>query len=217
MFAASIVDRNGPIMDENPSPKARGRSYAKGTSGNPAGRPKGARNRSTIAVEALLDGQAEAITQKAIGLALQGDRVALRLCLERILPAQRERRINCAIPPLESAEDAASAIVAAVASGDLTLSEAAQLGKLVDSFVKAIEARDRDKHLKLLEWQHSNWNAKFEAPEPKDDTPEELPLWTPRIGAIRTQWKMPLREYFRVMYGPCSAPALSNYKPIGNA
>src|SRR5215813_3228417 len=98
------------ISDEAVQPvKARGRPFEKGQSGNPAGRPKGARNRTTIAVEALLDGQAEAITQKAIELALQGDRVALRLCLERILPAQRERRINFAMPSLESAEDAAPA------------------------------------------------------------------------------------------------------------
>jgi len=50
------------------------------------GRTKGSRHRSTLAIEELLDGQAEALTQKAINAALEGDGMALRLCLERILP-----------------------------------------------------------------------------------------------------------------------------------
>ncbi len=66
------------------------RGFKPGQGGNPAGRPKGARNKTTLALEALLDGQAEALTQKAIERALEGDTVALRLCLERIIPARRE-------------------------------------------------------------------------------------------------------------------------------
>jgi hypothetical protein len=42
--------------------KARGRPFEHGQSGNPSGRPKGARNKTTIAVEALLDNEAEALT-----------------------------------------------------------------------------------------------------------------------------------------------------------
>ena len=60
-------------------------------SGNSYGRPRGARNKATIAAEALLDGEAEAITRKAIELAKTGDITAIRLCLERIIPARRDR------------------------------------------------------------------------------------------------------------------------------
>jgi hypothetical protein len=60
--------------------------FPKGQSGNPGGRPKGSRNATTIALETLLDGQATALTQKAIDVALTGDIPALRLCLDRILP-----------------------------------------------------------------------------------------------------------------------------------
>ena len=64
--------------------KKQGSRFQKGRSGNPNGRPKGSRNAATLACEALLDGEAEALTRKAIEMALGGDTVALRLCLERI-------------------------------------------------------------------------------------------------------------------------------------
>ncbi len=59
--------------------KAVSGGFAPGVSGNPSGRPKGARNKTTIAVEALLEGEAEALTRKAIERALAGDSVALRI------------------------------------------------------------------------------------------------------------------------------------------
>ena len=58
---------------ENSVPKQRGRPFKPGQSGNPAGKPKGARNRSTIAAELLLEGEARALTRKAIELGLAGD------------------------------------------------------------------------------------------------------------------------------------------------
>src|SRR6516162_1772746 len=65
--------------------KQRGRPFTKGRSGNPAGRPRGLRNRSTLAAQLLLQGKAEALTRKAVELALGGDPAALRLCLDRSL------------------------------------------------------------------------------------------------------------------------------------
>jgi len=56
--------------------------FQKGVSGNPNGRPKGSRNSATLATEAMLDGEAEALLREAIDMALAGDTVALKLCLE---------------------------------------------------------------------------------------------------------------------------------------
>jgi hypothetical protein len=64
--------------------KPRGRPFQPGQSGNPSGRPKGARNKATLVVEALLENEAEALTRKVIDLALEGSMPALRLCLERL-------------------------------------------------------------------------------------------------------------------------------------
>ena len=63
-------------------------------SGNPAGRLRGTKNRATKAAEELLEGEAEALTRKAVELALAGDTVALRLCLERLLPPRKSRRVT---------------------------------------------------------------------------------------------------------------------------
>jgi hypothetical protein len=67
--------------------------FEPGKSGNPAGKLKGTRNKTTLAVEALLDGEAETITRKAIELAKDGDLAALRLCLDRIAPPRKDRPV----------------------------------------------------------------------------------------------------------------------------
>ena len=79
--------------------------FLPGTSGNPRGRPHESRNRSALLVEALLDGQAEALAGKAIERALAGDPLALKLCLERLLPARRERHMVLELPPPATAGD----------------------------------------------------------------------------------------------------------------
>jgi hypothetical protein len=79
-------------MVENSARKPRGRPFKKGVSGNPAGKPPGSRNRTTLAVQALLDGEAERLTRKCVELALQGDSTALRLCMERLVPTWNTTR-----------------------------------------------------------------------------------------------------------------------------
>ena len=74
--------------------------FRKGRSGNPKGRPAGARNKATQTAELLLDGEAEALTRRAVELALAGDGMALRLCLERIIPPRRGRPVQLGLAPL---------------------------------------------------------------------------------------------------------------------
>ncbi|MCJ2137499.1 DUF5681 domain-containing protein, partial [Methylobacterium sp. J-026] len=123
-------------------------------SGNPGGRPKGARNRSTEALETILDGESEALTRKAIEMALEGDTVALRMCLDRLMPVRKDRTITFTLPEIETAADltkATRALMQGVADGEITPSEAAELSKLVDAHVKAVEVRDVATRLAALE------------------------------------------------------------------
>lgn len=66
------------------------KGFAKGVSGNPKGKIKGTKNLVTRAAEAMLDGEADKLTRKAIEMALSGDSFALRLCLERIIPPRKD-------------------------------------------------------------------------------------------------------------------------------
>jgi hypothetical protein len=97
--------------------RERGRFVA-GTSGNPKGKPKGARHRATRAVEALLEGEADALTRKAIELALEGDTTALRLCLERIAPAKKDAPVRIDLPRLLAAGDLVAATDAVLQAQD---------------------------------------------------------------------------------------------------
>jgi Family of unknown function (DUF5681) len=133
--------------------------FAKGHSGNPQGKPKGARHRTTLAAEALLAGEIEKLTRKAVELALDGDTTALRLCLERVVPVRRERAIELELPVLRSAADSVAAMTVftdGVANGALTPGEALALSKLVETFVKALEADEFDQRLRFLEGRQND-------------------------------------------------------------
>jgi hypothetical protein len=145
-------------MDEIQLPQsrklARGRPYAAGRSGNPGGRPAGARNKKTLAAALLLEGEAEKLTRNAVERALAGDPTALRLCIERLLPPCRERAVKFALPPIASAADIAAAmqaVTSALAEGCITPGEAEAVARIVDIFVRAIETSDFDRRLQLVE------------------------------------------------------------------
>lgn len=128
--------------------------FKKGQSGNPTGRPKGARHKTTLAIEALLDGEGEAITRVAIEKALEGDMTAIRVCMDRIAPPRKDRHIEFQLPKMEKASDAAAAsaaIVDAASSGDLTPVEATELMKIVESYARTLVVSDFEERLERLE------------------------------------------------------------------
>lgn len=131
-----------------------GRNTAgKFTSGN-SGRPKGARNKTTLAIESLLEGQAEALTQKAISKALDGDSLALRLCMERIAPAPKDNPVSFTLPQMNNAlyaSQAAGSVLTAVSDGHLTPIEATRVMGLIDSYRRTLELTEIENKLKVLE------------------------------------------------------------------
>src|SRR4051794_24755199 len=134
------------ILPETP----RGRPFVRGKSGNPSGRPRGARNRATLAAEALLSDETEKLTRKAVEVALTGDVNALRLCLDRIVPPRRELTFNIELTRLGSLQDASRAmaeVINSVAAGEITLSQGTELGRLIDLYIRtcqALEKSERD-------------------------------------------------------------------------
>ena len=134
--------------------KQRGKPFKPGQSGNPKGRPEGSRNKATLAALELLDGEAEALSRKAIELAMDGDTVALRLCLERIAPRRTDSPVSFPMPDMTRSVDASKAmagILRAVADGDLTPSEGATVAGLVETFRKTLETEDLERRITKLE------------------------------------------------------------------
>jgi len=126
--------------------------------GNP-GRPKGARHKSTLAVETMLEGQSEALTKKAIDLALEGDTPALRLCLERIAPPRKDSPVSFDLPAIESAaqaSEAAQAVLRAVSDGDITPLEGAAVMTLVEQYRRTLETTELESRIAALENGHAS-------------------------------------------------------------
>ena len=113
-----------------------GRNTAGTVTSGKNGRPKGARKEKTLALESLLEVQAEALTQTAISKALEGDGLALRLCMERIAPAPKDKSVSFPLPAMKDAMDAskaASSVLSAVSEGELTPIEGTRVRGLIDS------------------------------------------------------------------------------------
>lgn len=129
------------------------------TIGNP-GRPTGARHKATTAALALLDGQAEILTQRAVDAALSGDTGALRLCLERIAPPRKDTPVSFGLPHMETAADAAKlagAIIEQVSQGDLSPSEGAAIMALIEAFRRTIETCELEARVATLEGAHNDF------------------------------------------------------------
>ena len=118
--------------------------------GNPGRRP-GVRNKATIAAMALLEGETEAITRKAVELAKAGDTVALKLVLERLLPKSRAVRIDLPMRTLEDLDQAGETVREALAEGAVTLDEVRSLAGLLEARRRLIETTELERRLAALE------------------------------------------------------------------
>jgi predicted TPR repeat methyltransferase len=120
--------------------------FPPGHSGNPAGRPPGSRNKSTLAVEDALAARAEELVKLLLRSAWEGKGTALRICFDRIAPLRKGRPVPFELPPLACQDDvvaAASAIVMGMADGELTPQEAQDIFKVVEAFQKVLTSPAR--------------------------------------------------------------------------
>ena len=68
------------------APAARSTRWAPGQSGNPKGRPAGSRNRASLLLEHLIEGEGQAVVQALLAAAKGGDVPAARALLDRLVP-----------------------------------------------------------------------------------------------------------------------------------
>ncbi len=139
--------------------KQRGRPFQKGQSGNPSGRPQGSRHKVSVAIENLLEGEAEALTRKAIQLALEGDLIALRLCLERLCPPVKQRPVRIEMPIVKSASEAVGAMTAvleSVSTGEITTGEGQALADMIERFRRVLETEELERRIGALEDKREN-------------------------------------------------------------
>lgn len=129
-------------------------TWTKGVSGNPGGRPKGARHKTTLLAEKLMAAEAEAIVRAVLTAAAAGDLTACRIVLDRIVPPVKERPVCVDMPEVSDAEGARmaqGAILRAVAAGELLPSEGATLAGIVEAQRRAIETDELRQRIERLE------------------------------------------------------------------
>src|SRR5262249_11141375 len=118
-----------------PSGRREQMPFVKGQSGNPAGRPRGACNRATLALEAKLEARAEEVVGLLIEQALAGQSAAMRTCVDRLLPRGRERPVPLELPMICTGADVQRAVAqinAAVSAGTVTPREGLDLIAVVE-------------------------------------------------------------------------------------
>lgn len=140
--------------------KAPPHAFKPGQSGNLKGKPAGTRSKATQLLLALMEGDASAITKAVIDAAKGGDLMAAKIILDRLIPPAKERPISVDLPDTTTSEGvsaAQSAILQAVAAGDLLPGEASTLSAIVEAKRRSIETQElSDRITKLEELKNGN-------------------------------------------------------------
>lgn len=139
---------------ENSTGNQRGKPFKPGQSGNPSGKPRGTRNRTTILLEKIMFDDAADVTRKVIEAAKGGDMQAARMLLDRVSPVPKGRRLPISLPDLETASDvvrAHAATISAMSSGAISPDEASVIAGVLEAKRRAIETVELEVRIKALE------------------------------------------------------------------
>jgi hypothetical protein len=142
------------VTNPSASPIPNPGQFKKGQSGNPTGRPRGARNKVTLALAALLHEAGPRIMQEGIDRALDGDSLILRCCIARLAPVPRGRPVELDLAEGSAAGDVLASLTAtvrAMAEGTLSPLEASDVAQVVELQRRAIETEDLARRVARLE------------------------------------------------------------------
>jgi Family of unknown function (DUF5681) len=141
-------------MPENTGEIQEKGRFKKGKSGNPKGKPKGARHKVSMLAELLFETDVEGVCRQVVNQAKEGNMQAAKIILDRLLPPKKDRPIHFKLPMIYNATDAVTAsrlICHAVGNGELTPLEGESLSKMVENHVKNIELFDFGLRLEAIE------------------------------------------------------------------
>ncbi len=141
-------------MPENTGKIQEGNRFKKGQSGNPRGKPKGSRNKSSLAAEALLEGSLEKICRRIEEEALDGNMHAAKMILERFLPPRKDRLIRIDLPEIKNYTDVLSAsnfVLLAVCKGEISPSEGEALSRAITLHAQILEASELEQRVQTIE------------------------------------------------------------------
>jgi hypothetical protein len=126
-------------------------SLEKGISGNPAGRPRGIKDRRVKFWE-LLEPHAPRLIEKVVQFALEGDTTALRLCLERICPPIKAQSEPVKFRTLAgSFAEQGQRIIAAMGKGIVAPSEASAALQALATQARIQEIDELERRVAALE------------------------------------------------------------------
>jgi hypothetical protein len=142
--------------------------FQKGESGNPSGRERGSRNKITLLMACLQNGDLQEIMDNVIKKAKEPDIAAARLVFDVILRSRRYEPIVCELPAISTPHDIVAAmqkVAADVAAGEVTAEFASHIAGVFDLFLQAFAHVRVDQRIKLVE--EENGTAPALAPLPK--------------------------------------------------
>lgn len=140
-------------MPENTGEIQENGRFKKGASGNPKGKPKGAKHKASLLAEKLFENDIEMVCNQVISQAKEGNLIAAKIILDRILPARKDRLINIDLPLVKNSDDAIEAlrlICHAVGNGKITPLEGESLSKMIEIQTKGLELYDFEKRLQKI-------------------------------------------------------------------
>lgn len=123
--------------------------FKKGQSGNPTGKPKGAKDKRTE-LRALFEPHRAKLIKKAVAMALAGDTTALRICIDRLVAPVRGNPVN--IDNFTGTlSERGERVMEAIAQGSISAEEAAALMSVIQMQARIVESDELEKRLSALE------------------------------------------------------------------
>lgn len=128
--------------------------WAPGQSGNPAGRPKGARHVALVALDAIGAEGAADVLRAVVEAAKGGDIRAAEIVLSRVWPQRKGRPVALDLPVMTTAADVSAALAAtaaAMAEGTLSPEESGAVAAVIETQRRAIETLELEARIVALE------------------------------------------------------------------